>query len=693
MYIRGGDWNGYRFKTHEDGNVDDPIVGWNVLTLDMDNPDFIEGGADLTVANTLRIRLYHDDLDETFTEGDIIMDYLVYDTPMKAKNKAGVDNKAYQFSSEMAVTIPVGHWKMNGDSTDSIGSFDGTDTNITYPSGKLNQSASFASDTSHIDVAADEDLNLKNEMSVSMWYKATNTPSGGSYRYLFRNDGGTWDASIKFFVIHETSGEISWSIVPEGAGDSNDYYRLFTSGDALTPGTWYHITCTYNNVTGVMNIYINSAIVATSTETPADIIDLNIPIIIGGDGGGTQNVLGEMDDVRIYDEALTQPEINKIYNGDTGTETSKIYTGAKTYVTTNATPDELGIGVGRSYSYSVWVYPTGISNVSRNQYSYIVTKRGWHCGLLFNTDSSFKMTMETASHTGSASAGGTTGKSLNQWYHVVGTYNKDNQEVKIYVDGELEGTDTGSGEEYNSTNDVLIGRSSTSLGDWAYPFGGKIDDVRIYSRYLKADDVKGLYNSGVVNYEENDYIDFGTILVDSNNQSISFWYKTTDDRFQMLFQHELSSSNSNIEFEPNGNTLRVESKTNNFWDKTFSTGIDIDDGEWHNYIFTFGSDSRLYVDGILADTETENTDSEQFEYRYIGGYGTHNFSYGHTPKGDFDDIRIYDRQLGYDEVQSLYNLNAGNEGTVYTVNRIGLESQPTIELNTYRCSQIPLEAE
>ncbi|VFM96417.1 MAG: Concanavalin A-like lectin/glucanases superfamily protein [Candidatus Kentron sp. G] len=77
------------------------------------------------------------------------------------------------------------------------------------------------------------------------------------------------------------------------------------------------------------------------------------------------------------------------------------------------------------------------------------------------------------------------------WYHVVGTY--DGEQQKIYVDGVLKNIDTWS-ESINVTDDPLtIGYKVAS--DNSY-FNGVIDEVRIYNRPLSETEVQTLYNEG-----------------------------------------------------------------------------------------------------------------------------------------------------------------------------------------------------
>lgn len=75
------------------------------------------------------------------------------------------------------------------------------------------------------------------------------------------------------------------------------------------------------------------------------------------------------------------------------------------------------------------------------------------------------------------------------WHHAVATV--DNTQLCLYVDGSLKstGTWTGSPGVTTTTQNVDIGRHSTT----GWYFNGTLDDVRIYNRTLSAEDVAALY--------------------------------------------------------------------------------------------------------------------------------------------------------------------------------------------------------
>lgn len=78
------------------------------------------------------------------------------------------------------------------------------------------------------------------------------------------------------------------------------------------------------------------------------------------------------------------------------------------------------------------------------------------------------------------------------WFHLVFTI--DNFFVKLYVNGQLEGStpSTFNGFDYVTGNRVYLG--STNDLNYDAPFSGSMDNVRFYNRTLNATEVNALYN-------------------------------------------------------------------------------------------------------------------------------------------------------------------------------------------------------
>jgi len=80
---------------------------------------------------------------------------------------------------------------------------------------------------------------------------------------------------------------------------------------------WYHIALTYYG--SQMRLYVNGK--EKSSKAVAGELKVNSrPVSFGSDNGAQKFFKGTIDDVRIYNQALTEEEIQAIYNGQQSTD-------------------------------------------------------------------------------------------------------------------------------------------------------------------------------------------------------------------------------------------------------------------------------------------------------------------------------------------------------------------------------------
>jgi hypothetical protein len=89
---------------------------------------------------------------------------------------------------------------------------------------------------------------------------------------------------------------------------------------AYSDGEWVHVTCTYNSATDIATIYINGELVENGSYNPklgaASHCDgVNNPDEVLHIGGGEESFTGIVDDVQIYNRALTEVEVQSIMYG------------------------------------------------------------------------------------------------------------------------------------------------------------------------------------------------------------------------------------------------------------------------------------------------------------------------------------------------------------------------------------------
>src|SRR5690606_20608417 len=85
--------------------------------------------------------------------------------------------------------------------------------------------------------------------------------------------------------------------------------------------------------------------------------------------------------------------------------------------------------------------------------------------------------------------------SNNTWHHVFVTY--DGETMKMYLDGTLadENTDPSGNIEYTENTPLCIGEEASTANcepSTSEALSGQLDDVRLYSRALSADEISDL---------------------------------------------------------------------------------------------------------------------------------------------------------------------------------------------------------
>jgi len=147
----------------------------------------------------------------------------------------------------------------------------------------------------------------------------------------------------------------------------------------------------------------------------------------------------------------------------------------------------------RGFSFSVWIANTKISNHSfiLIQSDSMSSNKTLSIG---RRDTNNKFTFAFYADNLNSSSDVTTG---GTWQHWVGTYDSSNKSRKLYLNGNIDNSDT-TNDDYLGTNaDLLIGVYEGQ----SFDFSGKTQDIRIYDTALSASEVKILYN--LTNPEQN----------------------------------------------------------------------------------------------------------------------------------------------------------------------------------------------
>lgn len=196
----------------------------------------------------------------------------------------------------------VSYWKLDGNSTDELGTNNGTDTAITYSvgNGRIIQGAGFNGTTSFINVGSTAALNLTGAMSFFAWAKNNNTTN--YHMILTRGPSGGATYEFRFEI---TTGRL---VFLNGGTSLN-------SGFAPTLGAWHHVGFTRTSG-NVVAIYSDGVQVATTTLGAPPSLPATATFIGKRADGFFMD--GAIDEPGIWNRVLDPQEIISLYNGGAG---------------------------------------------------------------------------------------------------------------------------------------------------------------------------------------------------------------------------------------------------------------------------------------------------------------------------------------------------------------------------------------
>jgi len=154
---------------------------------------------------------------------------------------------------------------------------------------------------------------------------------------------------------------------------------------------------------------------------------------------------------------------------------------------------------GANYTLSAHFLPysTPDEKTKHEQQYAILMKPGHHLGLSYGYDRSFVMSHQyvASGKTNLVAAISSSKFDENEWHHIVGTVNRSEGTVKLFVDGQESGSAKfpANSRGYVSSKLWRIGVASPLGKTHQWQADGAVDQVRIYNRSLEGEEVNELY--------------------------------------------------------------------------------------------------------------------------------------------------------------------------------------------------------
>lgn len=206
------------------------------------------------------------------------------------------------------ITNLLAYYKLDGNSNDSVGSLNGTDTSMSYVAGKIGSAGSFNGTTGKVEYSQ-TGFNLGSAFTFNVW---VNAASYATRQILFIKSDGVSNATGSFSF--EVGNSVNKATLTVFVGASNS---TLSSSTNLTTSVWSMLTFTYDGTN--LAIYLNGTSDGTNATGTGAVNTITQPTTLGM--LGALSVLpysGLMDLAGVWTRVLSGSEITQLYNGGAG---------------------------------------------------------------------------------------------------------------------------------------------------------------------------------------------------------------------------------------------------------------------------------------------------------------------------------------------------------------------------------------
>jgi hypothetical protein len=212
----------------------------------------------------------------------------------------------------------VGWWPLDVDGRDIEGDLDGVLTGgaMIDPLGMVSGALSLNGVDSFVEIPDDPSL-TPSSITIDAWVNTNtlNMPNGGG-KIVSKYDSSISNG-ISWILEMSDGGYLGFGVYVGNIGDPARY--VDTDSPVLAAGTWHHVAGTFDFDTQDIHVYVDGAEPPSSPVFSDDtsIVDSITPVLIGSftPANGVKRAYwdGLVDEVKIYNRALSPTEIQAIY--------------------------------------------------------------------------------------------------------------------------------------------------------------------------------------------------------------------------------------------------------------------------------------------------------------------------------------------------------------------------------------------
>jgi hypothetical protein len=555
----------------------------------------------------------------------------------------------------------VAYYPFNGNANDSSGNNNNPSFNnatlTTNRFGNANSAYNFNGTNNYMRIPNSSSLNMGNQISICTWVKPKGFYQGQcrNNMLLIKGDADFLQGSYSLRFADPVNGCSATN------NDQNIFYGVgaFADTPIVALNQWYSVVNTYDGVTAKM--YVN-CILVKSTIVSYTTFTNNYDLFFGRLNNSQYPywLNGDLDEVRIYNRAINQDEVNVYggfpsqtninsglmayypFNGNANDSsgnnnnpsfnnatltTDKFgnansayhFNGSNSYI---RIPNSSTLNTSNKLSMAMWVRPTGFYAGTCHGNSVLMKGDG------DNVSGKYLVRFDDAIYTGTNCNGGAPdpnhqlfyGSGIannynsfiqqNQWYYVVIT--DDGVTTKLYINCELKSSAVSANINYTNSFDLFFGRNNTT--QFPYWLNGDLDEIRLYNRAISQEEVSVLggctatpvtpsCNNWLNTASAGSYVSVGDLDIVGNKLTIETKFNKTAAAIPsgsngLLVSKATNSANNNYTLTPNGCSITT---TNGQFSANESCPLSLNK-IYHAAMVYDGSSLKFYRNGFLQSS-------------------------------------------------------------------------------------------
>jgi len=149
--------------------------------------------------------------------------------------------------------------------------------------------------------------------SIDFWYKASGSSAGGgNFRLVSKglfSSGVPADSGYGFQLLN---GQLNFTV-----SDPNEVTLVTVQVPESSPGDFHHLAGVLDRGASTAELYVDGAFVGQGSFTGLGNLDTDLPLTLGhGVGGSNDFSQGLIDEVDLFNRALTATDIQDIFDAD-----------------------------------------------------------------------------------------------------------------------------------------------------------------------------------------------------------------------------------------------------------------------------------------------------------------------------------------------------------------------------------------